>query len=285
MNSITKNAYAKINLTLDVLEKLPSSYHRLEMIMQQISMHDVVTVSKTRQNDVFLDCNKNVCEMKDNIAYKGAILMKNTYDIKDGIYINIEKNIFTAGGLAGGSADCATTMLCINELFELNRPLLELIELSTTLGSDIAFCMMGGTSLATGTGTTLKRISSHEKTYVVVANPSIEVSTKEVFEKFKFSNQKQSDYDIILKALEENDVQTVSSNFNNMLETVTINLYPVIGHIKEKMIETGAMGALMSGSGATVFGYYKSESDATRSKNEILKTFSNVKAEVCYTLN
>lgn len=285
MNSITKNAYAKINLTLDVLEKLPSSYHRLEMIMQQISMHDVVTVSKTDSNDVFLDCNKNVCEMKDNIAYKGAILMKNTYDIKDGIYINIEKNIFTAGGLAGGSSDCATTMLCINELFELNRPLLELIELSTTLGSDIAFCMMGGTSLATGTGTTLERISSHRKTYIVVANPSIEVSTKEVFEKFQFSNQKQSDYDIILKALDENDVQTVSSNFNNMLETVTINLYPVIGHIKEKMIETGAMGALMSGSGATVFGYYKSESDATRSKNEILKTFSNVKAEVCYTLN
>lgn len=284
MDFITKKAYAKINLTLDVLEKLPNGYHELIMIMQQISMHDIITVSKTSECGISLNCNKNVSDLKDNLAYKAGELMAQTYNIKSGIKIDVEKNIFVAGGLAGGSTDAGTTMLCINELFELNRPLDELMTLGQKLGSDIPFCMHGKLALATGTGTHIETLPSYDKTYVVVANPMIEVSTKEVFESFVFENQKKSDYKTILNAINNNNVDEIAKNFNNMLESVTIQKNPIIGLIKNTMLENGAMGCLMSGSGASVFGYYKDEAHAKHALQILNDTFGTIKAEVCYTL-
>lgn len=284
MDSITKPAYAKINLTLDVLEKLPNGYHNLKMIMQQISMHDIVTVSKIEQNCILLDCNKEFSKMEDNIIYKALVLMKERYNIKEGIKVNLEKNIYLSAGLAGGSTDCATAMMCVNELFNLNLELEELMILGNELGSDVPYCMFGGIALAEGTGNKLARLNDIKKTYVVIANPLIEVSTKEVFENFKFENQKQSDYNKMFDAIDKGNVKEIANNLNNMLESVTIEKYPVIGLIKESMIQNGALGALMSGSGATVYGYFENESTANKSLNALLDTFSTIKAEVCFTI-
>ncbi len=284
MDTITKNAYAKINLTLDVISKLPNGYHELNMIMQQISMHDVITISKTKEKGVFLNCNKKIGEVKDNIVYKACMLMIEKYDLQEGVKVNLEKNIFLAAGLAGGSTDCATAILCMNELFDLNLSLNELMEIGGTLGKDVVYCIHRGLCFATGDGTNLEQLKDIDKAYVVVANPNIEVSTKYVFENFKFLERVKTDYYKMFKAIEENDINKIACCFNNQLETVTIEKYPIIGYIKEEIKNSGAINSLMSGSGATVFGYFDSEEAAIKCNNILKEKFDGILSEVCFTI-
>ncbi len=284
MDTITKNAYAKINLTLDVISKLPNGYHELNMIMQQISMHDVVSITKSKEKGVFLNCNKKIVEVKDNIVYKACMLMIERYNIQEGVEVNLEKNIFLAAGLAGGSTDCAAAILCMNELFELNLSLKELMEIGGTLGKDVVYCIHRGLCLATGDGTNLEKLKDISKTYVVVSNPNFEVSTKDVFENFKFLERRKTDYYKMLKAIDNNDINCISSCFNNQLESVTIDKYPIIGYIKEEMKNNGALNSLMSGSGATIFGYFSSEEEAINCNNKIKEKFDGILSEVCFTI-
>lgn len=284
MDTITKKAYAKINLTLDVISKLDNGYHELKMIMQQISMHDTITVSKCSDDGVFLDCNKNITEIKDNIIYKACEIMKQKYKIDEGIHVHLTKNIFLSAGLAGGSTDCATTILCINELFELNAPIEELMEIGGSLGKDVVYCIKGGLCLATGDGTNLEKLNKYKKTYLLVANPNIEVSTKYIFENFEFNKNKGTDYDSMFNAIDSNNVSEICRCFNNMLESVSIAKHSIIKEIKQNMVENGAMGSLMSGSGATVFGFYKSENDAIYAQNKLKEKYPYMLAEVCYTI-
>ncbi len=284
MDTITKKAYAKINLTLDVVSKLESGYHELNMIMQQISMHDVITVSKHDADSIILNCNKKISELKDNIVYKACVAMKEKYNIQSGIKVDLEKNIFLSAGLAGGSTDCATTILCINELFEINAPIEELMEIGGALGKDVVYCIHKGLAFATGDGTTLEKLNNYDETCVVVANPNFEVSTKAVFENFKFENQVKTNYKEMFKAIDENNVINIAKNFNNMLETVTIEKYPIIEQMKICLDNNNAIGSLMSGSGATVFGFYLNNKDATAAMNELKKEIPNVLVEVCHTL-
>ncbi len=284
MDSITKKAYAKINLTLDVIKKLDNGYHELKMIMQQISMHDVITVSKCKEDGIFLDCNKNITEIKDNIVYKACQKMKEKYNIKEGIKVQLEKNIFIAAGLAGGSTDCATTMLCINELFDLKIPLKELMELGGELGKDVVYCVHGGLALATYDGTVLEPLNNYKKTYLLVANPNFEVSTKYVFDNFNFSVKVETDYENIINAINNNDIKKIGSLLNNNLEQVTVVKYPVIDEIKKCMLESNAVGSIMSGSGATVFGIFEDEGQAFNAEVHLKNKFPNILSKVCYTI-
>lgn len=289
MESISKRAYAKINLTLDVIKKLENGYHELNMIMQQISMFDVITITKDNPNqlnreDIIINCNKNIGQMKDNIIYKACMLMKERYGINSKIDVYLEKNIFLSAGLAGGSTDCATTLICLNELFELNISKEELMKIGEELGKDVVYCLNGGLVFATGTGVDLQELKNYQKTYLVVANPNFEVSTKEVFKNFRFDEQVKTDYTKVFDAINENNINKLASGFNNMLESVTINKYPIIGQIKSNLIINGAIGSLMSGSGATVFGMFTTEEEAIIGNNELLKAFPKISSCVCHTL-
>ncbi len=284
MDSVEKKAYAKINLTLDVIGKYDNGYHELKMIMQSISMHDNLVVSKMDQKGVLINCNKNIAELKDNIIYKACMLMIDRFNIKEGIRVDLEKNIFVAAGLAGGSTDCAQTIIGINELFSLGLNKEEMKKIGAELGKDVVYCINGGLCVATGDGTELEEINGFKETCVLVANPGFGVSTKKVFENYEFIEYKQSDYNGMLKSIELGDVEGICNNFNNMLESVTINMYPIIGEIKQSMNDNGAIGSLMSGSGATVFGFFKTEGDAMLAKNKLINNFSDIKVQVCYTI-
>ncbi len=284
MNSVSRKAYAKINLTLDVLGKFDNGYHDLKMIMQQISMYDSITVSKCERNGIFLNCNKNITQIKDNIVYKACELMKNRFNIEEGIEVYLEKNIFLSAGLAGGSTDCATTLICINELFNIGLSIQELMEIGGELGKDVVFCIQGGLALATGDGTELEKLNGFSKTYMLVANPNFEVSTKFVFENFVFSGKKESDYKTILNAIESDDIEEISSCFNNVLETVTIKEYPILEEMKKCMLNNGALNSIMTGSGATVFGFFENEECAIKAENEFKKTFPEYLVNVCHTV-
>ncbi len=284
MDKIEKKAYAKINLTLDVIGKYDNGYHELKMIMQSISMHDKVSLLKIDVDDIIINCNKNIVEIKENIIYKACKLMKEKYSIKEGIQVDLEKNIFLAAGLAGGSTDCAATIVGINELFELGLSKEEMKEVGGVLGKDVVYCINGGLCIATGDGTELEEIEGYDKTFALIANPGFGVSTKEVFESYEFKEHKKSDYDAMLIAIKNNNVKDICAYFNNMLESVTIKKHPVIGEIKDIMVANKALGALMSGSGATVFGFYETEQDAINAKDKLIEEIPNIYAEVCYTL-
>ncbi len=283
MDTITKLAYAKINLTLDVISKLDNGYHELKMIMQQISMHDVVTLSILDEDTITLDCNKNITQIKDNIVYKACELVKNKYNIKKGVHIDLEKNIFLAAGLAGGSTDCAAAIVGMNELFELGLSKKELMDIGGELGKDVVYCINGGLCIATGDGTTLEEIEGYSKTYMVVANPNIEVSTKDVFTGFKFEEQVKTNYEEMFSSIKEDNIEGICKNLNNMLETVTIKMHPIIGEIKDCLNSNGAIGSLMSGSGATVYAFFENEEAANVAKSNLLQKYQDILAEVCYT--
>ncbi len=284
MDKVIKIANAKINLTLDVIRKMENGYHELKMIMQQISMHDVVILTALDEDVITLDCNKNITEIKDNIVYKACKLIKERYNIKKGIHIELEKNIFLAAGLAGGSTDCASAIIGMNELFELGLKLEELMSIGGELGKDVVYCIKGGLCIATGDGTTLEEIDNYRRMYLVVANPNIEVSTKNVFANYKFENHRQTNYEEILKAIQDNNIEVMCKNLNNMLESVTIDMYPIIGEIKECLNSNGAIGSLMSGSGATVYGFFENEEEANRAKLKLIEKYTGILAEVCYTI-
>ena len=268
MNEITLKAYAKINLSLDVLGKLPNGYHEVKMVMQQVDLYDLVTVAceelpegspmvirgGTTREDLPMD--------ETNIAYKAAMLMRETYCPEKSfeIAITLQKHIPMAAGLAGGSADGAAVMRALAKLWELDVPVEELTALSGRVGSDVPFCLMGQEgqycALATGTGTDLEPVRPLDA-WIVLSKPPVNVPTGAVYGNLKLDGLAHPDVEGMVRALNEEDVLTVLNCMGNVLETSTIPQYPVVGLTKKAMEDLDVASAvLMSGSGPTVFGVF-----------------------------
>lgn len=258
--TITKNAYAKINLTLDVLGKRADGYHEVEMIMQQIDLYDVITVA-IRPNDrniVITSTDAFIPTNESNLAYRAAVLMQETYNLNVGFDIHIEKHIPVAAGLAGGSTDAAATMTAINDLLDLSRPKEALEALGTRIGADVPFCIRGGCAIARGIGEKLESIRGLEHTWLLLVKPSFGVSTKEVYTNLKIEEISEHPKTLsMVDALKEQSRVNVLRQLGNVLETSTLKLYPSVKTLKDQMKAYGADATLMSGSGPTVFGFYK----------------------------
>jgi 4-diphosphocytidyl-2-C-methyl-D-erythritol kinase len=259
MNSITVNAYAKINLGLDVLRKRPDGYHEVCMIMQSLDLHDTITIRRSEEEQIIIRTNLSFLPSnQDNLVYKAAELFLMTIGRKDGLIIELEKNIPVAAGLAGGSSDAAATLIGLNKLYETGMTLEQLQKLGVKLGADVPYCLMLGTALSEGIGEVLTSLPPMPACSILLVKPDISVSTKYVYENLRLKEiSTHPDIGAMKAALSTRDIYTLTKTMDNILQSVTVKEYPIISDIKDKMKELGALTSLMSGSGPTVFGIYQ----------------------------
>lgn len=276
MERIKLFAKAKINLALDVVERLDNGYHNLEMIMQTIELSDTIEIKKTFTNDIKLKTNVYWLPTDyTNLVYKAAEYLKDEYNIKYGIHIELNKKIPSCAGLGGGSADCAATLIGIRNLFGLKISNNKLLDISKNFGADVPFCLKRGTCLAEGIGEKLTPLNKMPNCYILVVKPNINISTSVIFENLDLSKIKERpDIEKIIYYIDKNDIEGVSKNLCNVLESVSIEKYPIIKQIKENMLENGALGSLMSGSGSAVFGIFKNKKQMAIAKNNIERTLN-----------
>ena len=250
-------AHAKINLGLDVVGKLPNGYHEVRMVMQTVGIYDELTFSRTECGIMVTTDSEELPIEEDNLIYKAANLMKDKYDIREGIHIHLQKNIPIAAGMAGGSADAAAAMKGISRMFGLDTSLLELMELGASIGADVPYCVIGGTALAEGIGEKLTPLEPAPECFVLVAKPDINVSTRYVYERLNVAAiEKHPDIYGMVAAIGKGSLQGILDRMENVLESVTVQEYPVVDALKQRMKELGAVNSLMSGSGPTVFGIF-----------------------------
>ena len=257
MDKMELKALGKINLGLDVLGRRENGYHDVRMVMQTVYLYDQIRMEKTKKPGIELLTNLFYLPVNENnLVYKAIMLMKNKYKLDGGIEVDLNKFIPVAAGMAGGSSDAACALFGMNRLFELNVPMRELMKLGVEIGADVPYCLMRGTALAEGIGEKLTRLPDMPFCHILIAKPPVNVSTKLVYEKLDNTDVKLHG---IIEAIKLKDVALVASRMGNVLESVTVPLYPVIDSIKKDMIEYGAINAMMSGSGPTVFGIFPDE--------------------------
>ncbi|MDM5331782.1 4-(cytidine 5'-diphospho)-2-C-methyl-D-erythritol kinase [Ureibacillus composti] len=261
-------APAKINLTLDVLYKRPDQYHEVEMIMTTVDLADRIGLDSRKDGQILISSSNGfIPNDSRNLAYQAAQLLKDTYGIQEGVLITIDKQIPIAAGLAGGSSDAAATLRGLNKLWNLNLSLDTLAELGAKIGSDVSFCVYGGTALATGRGEKIQELPAPPTCWVVLAKPKIGVSTAQVYGALRLDEVKHPNTKTMIEAIETENYDLMCDSVGNVLETVTFNLHPEVVMIKEQMKRFGADAVLMSGSGPTVFGLVDSESRLSRIYN------------------
>lgn len=263
MRSITELARAKINLTLDVLRRRPDGYHEVEMIMQTLELADTISISSTEQGIVLETGSTDIPPGQDNIAWRAARLMVDSFGGSGGLKICLHKNIPVAAGLAGGSTDAAAVLRGINRLWELGLATEELCDLGARLGSDVPFCVREGTALATGRGEIIHPLAPCPEFWIVLVKPPVGVSTAEVYGKFEQGKVlNRPDNAAMREAIGVGDREGISAGLCNVLESVTLSLVPEVGDIKRALLRDGAINALMSGSGPTVFGIARDKEHA-----------------------
>ncbi len=265
MDSIRIKAYAKINLGLDVLGRREDGYHDVRMIMQTVSLYDMLTIRKSRVPSIQLKTSRPWLPTdRKNLVYRAADAFMEHCHISGGVNIYLNKRIPVAAGLAGGSADAAATLEGLNKLYRTGLSKQELMKLGVSLGADVPYCILKGTALSEGIGEILTSLKPVPDCHVLLVKPPISVSTKYVYEKlYPDTFVKHPDIDLMIKAIEEGNLSELASGMDNILQSVTIGEYPVIRELKEKMKDQGALTALMSGSGPTVFGIFKDAAPAT----------------------
>lgn len=264
---LTLSANAKINLTLDILGTREDGYHEVAMIMQEISLHDTLSMGKINQGislTIAIEGQKGTLPADEsNLCWKAAALVQKEYNLQEGVEIHLTKRIPMAAGLAGGSADAAAVLKGMNHLFRLGMTEARLCELGARLGSDIPFCIMGGTMLATGRGEVLTRLPSFPRLSVVLAKPTVGVSTAWAYKTYDAGyDGPHPDNEAMLEAIHGGDAHKAASLLCNVLEGVTETEHPVIADYKRLMMEHGAMASMMSGSGPTVFGLVREKQQA-----------------------
>ena len=267
-------AMAKINLGLDVVRRREDGYHEVRMIMQTIRMYDTLELTATEEPGIRVKTNlKYLPVNEDNLVYKAAKLLMDEFHVTRGVKIRLEKHIPVAAGMAGGSSDAAAVMVGVNRLLRLGLSRKELMERGVKIGADVPYCILRGTALAEGIGEKLTPLTPAPDCHVLIAKPPISVSTKFVYENLHLDQlEAHPDIDGIRRAIEEGDLCGMVSRMGNVLETVTIPAYPQIGQISELMKENGALGAMMSGSGPTVFGIYDDERKAMAARDVLKKS-------------
>ncbi len=271
MNQIELKALAKINLGLDVLGRRENGYHDVRMVMQSIYLYDEVKIEKTEAPGIALASNLSFLPTGEgNIAYKVAQLLTEEFEIGEGVKITLNKHIPVAAGLAGGSSNAAAVLFGMNRMFHLGLTREELMARGVRLGADVPYCIMRGTVLAEGIGEELSVLPAMPKCTVLIAKPPVSVSTKVVYEALDAKEiVEHPDIDGIIEGLKKHSLKQVAACMGNVLEDVTIPMHPVIEQIKGEMKEAGALNAMMSGSGPTVFGLFESRAAAREAQRRI----------------
>lgn len=271
MDKMELKALGKINLGLDVLGRRENGYHDVRMVMQTLYLYDQITIEKTEKPGIELSTNLFYLPVNENnLAYRAADLLMQEFGVEEGVKITLEKHIPVAAGMAGGSSNAAAVLYGINRMFSLGLSQEELMERGVKLGADVPYCIMRGTVLAEGIGEILTPLPAMPRCTVLVAKPPISVSTKLVYEKLDAHEiENHPDIDGVLEGLERQDLKKIASSMGNVLERVTVEEYPVIEEIKEMMKENGALNAMMSGSGPTVFGLYSDKRMAKKAAQKI----------------
>ena len=270
---IQLKALAKINLGLDVLRRREDGYHEVKMIMQTISLHDDLEIRRIKTPEIQVKTNLYYLPTNENnLVYKAAKLLMDEFGIKEGVAIQLKKRIPVAAGMAGGSTDGAAVLWGMNQMYGLGLSRQELMERGVKLGADVPYCVQRGTALAEGIGERLSVLPSMPKCTILIAKPGISVSTKFVYENLHANDlrpEQHPDVDRMIEAMKEKNLDLLCERMGNVLETVTIPAYPVIQEIKEHMMACGAAGAMMSGSGPTVFGIFHSPAQAKAAMKDL----------------
>ena len=274
MDKIELKAYGKINIGLDVIRKREDGYHDLDMIMQTVGVYDDVIISRkdgTQTYEIEVSTDADVLPNdKGNLAFMAAKVLMEAYDIKSKVKIHINKRIPIAGGMAGGSADCAAVLRGVNKLFQLGLTDEQLQEYGVKLGADVPYCIVGGTKRAQGIGEILIDLPTPPKCYVIIAKPDAFVSTKFVYSHIRpVQIENHPDIDGIIESIKAGDLYGMCEKIANVMEDVTIPEYPIIQKVKDILKSNGAVNALMSGSGPTVFGIYDDEEKAKQSMDAL----------------
>ena len=273
MNRIQMKALAKVNLGLDVIRRREDGYHEVKMIMQTVRLYDRIILEKT-QKGISMETNLSFLPVNEqNIAYRAAKMLMDEFHIQGGLHIKIDKHIPVAAGMAGGSTDGAAVLYGVNKIFELGLTKRQLMERGVKLGADVPYCIMRGTVLSEGIGEILTPVPSLPDCHILIAKPPVSVSTKHVYENLKLDKiEKHPDIDGMVEALRMEELHGVTQRMENVLETVTIPEHPEIQQIKDLMIKEGALNALMSGSGPTVFGIFDDREKGMRARDLLRKS-------------
>ena len=263
---ISLKALAKINLGLDVVRRREDGYHEVRMIMQTIHLYDRLDIKRTKESGIQIQTNLSFLPVNENnLIYKAAKLLMDEFSITDGVSVKLDKRIPVAAGMAGGSTDAAAMLFGMNRLFSLGLTKRQLMERGVQIGADVPYCIMRGTALAEGIGEELSQLPPMVKCPVLIAKPSISVSTKFVYQNLKLDDTTiHPDIDLLIEDIKAKNLHDIAAHMGNVLETVTIPNYPVIDEIKKHMLSNGAVGAMMSGSGPTVFGLFDDEDTAKK---------------------
>ena len=257
---IKEKAYAKINLYLNVLSKRSDNFHNLEMVMASLELHDVLTFELTKNQDIIIQSDTIITEKKeDNLIYKVAKYLQTKFNVKKGVTITLNKNIPIAAGLAGGSADAAATLRGLNKLWKLKQKPDSLAKIGLEFGSDIPFCIYNKLCIARGRGEELMFLDKKLNIPILLVNPNIPVSTKDVFEALDLSNLKDKKVSFMTNAIYNQNYDLIAKELFNSLETPAFRLHKEIEVVKNHLVDTGADGVLMSGSGSSVFALIKSK--------------------------
>ncbi len=268
-NKMQLKSFAKINLTLNVIEKRKDNYHNISSIMNQIDLHDTLKFKKHK--DIIVDCKEI---KKNNIVGKTARLLKDRFNVKQGIKIKIKKNIPISAGLAGGSSNAATTLYALNKLWNLNLSFQDLIDLALEIGSDVPFCLTGHTCLVKGKGELLLKLKKIPNTPLILITPEIQISTKNaysLFKTYKKTNQKD-----ILEAINNSDINYIAKHLFNDFEQHIIKQNPIINEIKQDLINNKALASLMSGSGPSVFGIFQNNDLQKQAYKNLKNKYKNI---------
>lgn len=257
-------AMAKINLGLDVLRKREDGYHEVRMIMQTIQMYDLLDIRRKKEPGISLSTNLPYIPTDErNLVYKAAKILMDEFQITDGISMKLSKFIPVAAGMAGGSSDAAAAFVGVNRMFRLGLSEQDLMERAVQVGADVPYCIMRGTALAEGIGEKLTVLPPMPDCWILIGKPGISVSTKYVYTTLDLNTDTvHPDIDGMKKALEDGNLYGITERMGNVLQDVTIPAYPEVERIKEQMKTLGAVNAMMSGSGPTVFGIFDNEEKA-----------------------
>lgn len=258
MDKLELKAYGKINLGLDVIRKRPDGYHDLDMVMQMVDVYDDVILTQIEGTEIVVRTDTAVLSNgTDNLAYMAARMLMDEFGITQGLEITIKKRIPIAGGMAGGSSDCAATLKGVNQMFDLGLSKEELMERGVRLGADVPYCILGGTAIARGIGEILTPLPTPPECHVIIAKPPVSVSTAFVYGNIRPDKiERRPDIEAMVSAIKTQDLYKLAESLYNVMEDITVPQYPIIQEIKTVMLDNGALNSIMSGSGPTVFGLY-----------------------------
>ena len=270
---LSLKAYGKINLGLDVLRRRDDGYHEVRMIMQTVGIYDRIDLIYKETPGITVETNLYYLpDNENNLVYKAAKLLMDEFHVQKGVHIRLRKYIPVAAGMAGGSSDAAAVLFGVNKMFSLGLTTEQLMDRGVKIGADVPYCVMRGTALSEGIGEILTPLPVPPQCQVLIAKPGISVSTKFVYENLHANElrpEQHPDIDGMMEAIKQKDLYGIADRFGKVLENVTIPAYPVIQEIKDLMLEQGAIGALMSGSGPTVFGLFTNPKAAAKAHEEM----------------